>query len=176
MTESFKNIVITGGAQKPTRQPSRKKKDQKGGGDSELKVTQPQPVPFIPKEPLQSQPAPASNPAGTIPLGAIQSNQTGGVTLKPKKPKVILQPHKQIKHSAKNATRKVRKVVIHTKQMFNGMTRAKRFHTDSISMSIDAIRQFLIEKGIIQPSSKAPASMLRSMYSDCNIIRDGKAL
>ena len=173
MTESFKNIVITGGAQKPTRRPSRKKKDQKGG---EFKATEVQPVPFTPIEPAQSQPAPASNPGGTIPLAAIQTNQTGGVTLKPKKPKVILQPHKQMKHSAKNATRKVRKVVIHTKQMFHGMTRAKRFHTDSITMSIDAIRQFLIEKGIIQPSSKAPASMLRSMYSDCNIIRDGKAL
>jgi hypothetical protein len=176
MTESFKHIVITGGAQKPTRRPSRKKKDQKGGGEPEIKSAQVQPVGFTPIEPAQSQPAPASNPGGTIPLAALQTNQTGGVTLKPKKPKVILQPHKQIKHSAKNATRKVRKVVIHTKQMFHGMTRAKRFHTDSITMSIDAIRQFLIEKGIIQPSSKAPPSMLRSMYSDCNIIRDGKAL
>ena len=126
--------------------------------------------------PLQSTgslPAPALTSA-YVTLPGQGSPQVGGVVLKPKKPKVILQPHK--KKESKNTTRKVRRVIINTKQMVHGMTRVKDAHKDASSMSIDTIKKFLIDRGIIQPTSKAPASMLRSMYADCNIIRDGKAL
>ena len=137
--------------------------------------------------PLQSTgslPAPALSPAyvtvpaqvGPAQVGPAQVGpaQVGGVVLKPRKPNVILHPHKP--KESKNTTRKVRRVIINTKQMVHGMTRVKDAHKDARSMSIETIKKFLIDRGIIQPTSKAPPSMLRSMYADCNIIRDGKAL
>jgi hypothetical protein len=123
-----------------------------------------------------SLPATALTPAYvTVGLQTHQGQgQVGGVVLKPRKTKVTLQPHRAKEH--KNTTRKIRRVVINTKEMVQGMTRVNHVHRDANTASIDFIKRFLIEKGIIQPSSRAPSSMLRSMYADCNIIRDGKAL
>ncbi len=116
----------------------------------------------------------AQTQAAQTQAAQTQAAQGGGVVLKPRKTRVTLQPHKP--KEPKNTTRKVRRVIIHTKQMVHGMTRVNNAHKDASTASIDFIKKFLIDRGIIQPSSKAPSSMLRSMYADCNIIRDGKAL
>jgi len=216
-------VVITGGAEKPSRRPKTRKVKKgeeesyqghqghqghqgqeakhvkrvtlhRGGSQvqpAELKATEPASLAVnvqgrLNSTPLQqsgSLPATALSPA-YVTLHATQAAQTqaqqtqaaqgGGVVLKPRKTRVTLQPHKP--KEPKNTTRKVRRVIIHTKQMVHGMTRANNAHKDASTASIDFIKKFLIDRGIIQPSSKAPSSMLRSMYADCNIIRDGKAL
>lgn len=201
MTET-KCVVITGGAEKSPRRPrTRKVKSSDASEPSQDKrVTlhrggsQQQVQPQIQPAELKLTPATASVTApvvqginatplqstGSLPAPALSPayvtvpGQVGGVVLKPRKPKVILHPHKP--KESKNTTRKVRRVIINTKQMVHGMTRVKDAHKDARSMSIETIKKFLIDRGIIQPTSKAPPSMLRSMYADCNIIRDGKAL
>ena len=204
MTDT-KCVVITGGAEKPSRRPKTrkaKKESQQGGSQvvhpAELKATEPITAPAIVQGRVNSTsqssgslPAPALSPAYVTLQAAqaaqaapvaqaaqaaplAQAAQVGGIVLKPRKTKITLQPHKP--KESKHATRKIRRVIINTKQMVHGMTRVKHAHKDASTTSIDYIKKFLIDRGIIQPSSKAPSSMLRSMYADCNIIRDGKAL
>jgi len=229
MTET-KCVVITGGAEKPSRRPkTRRKKDegaegqgqgeeqkekrgqavqsvqragaqvvqpaqrggqaaqpaQRGGQAAQPALLQATPSPTIPVTPQGAANATPLTRTGSLPATALtpayvtvglqtQQAQAGGVVLKPRKTKVTLQPHRAKEH--KNTTRKIRRVVINTKEMVQGMTRVKHVHKDANTASIDFIKRFLVEKGIIQPSSRAPSSMLRSMYADCNIIRDGKAL
>jgi hypothetical protein len=55
-------------------------------------------------------------------------------------------------------------------------TRAKRVHEDTQKKTIDSIRSYLVEKGVIQMKSRAPEKMLRSMYNDFNMLKDGQAL
>ena len=196
MTET-KCVVITGGAEKHSRPRSTrsKKKTSEGSENNEKSVkiqsgglptsaSTPAPVTASASTFTRAStftPVTAPVTASTLTFTSASTpasipNQMGGVILKPKTPKVILHPYKHKIKSEKNTTRKVRRIVINMKQMANGMTRVRDVHKHAISMSIEHIKQFLTDKGIIQKTSKAPSSMLRSMYADCNIIRDGKAL
>ena len=37
---------------------------------------------------------------------------------------------------------------------------------------LDTIREYLVQKGVIQEKSKAPERMLRSMYKDFMLLKD----
>ena len=71
-------------------------------------------------------------------------------------------------------TRKARRIVI--PNMSPRFTRAKKLGADTKKQTIDAIRNFLINKGVIQEKSKAPENMLRSMYNDFNLLKDTTSL
>ena len=95
--------------------------------------------------------------------------------------KVILNPpkHQRVKlqpkvihsgHSVVNQSRKARR--IHLTNLTHRFTRAKRVHDDTEKKPIESIREYLIQKGVIQTKSKAPEKMLRSMYSDFMLLKD----
>ena len=99
------------------------------------------------------------------------------VTLNPpKQPRVKLMPKVSgVKtQPVQNQTRKVRKIQL--PNLTNRITRAKRVSDETKKVPIDKIKEYLINKGVIQAKSKAPDSMLRSMYGDFNILKDGHAL
>ena len=99
------------------------------------------------------------------------------VTLNPpKQPRVKLMPKVSgVKtQPVQNQTRKVRKIQL--PNLTNRITRAKRVSDETKKVPIDKIKAYLINKGVIQAKSKAPDSMLRSMYGDFNILKDGHAL
>ena len=96
----------------------------------------------------------------------------------PKVQRIKLQPKTLIQHVQKQVagTRKARKISLSVSNLNHRFTRAKRVHDDTQKKSIDSIRSYLVDKGVIQTKSKAPERMLRSMYNDFNMLKDGQAL
>jgi hypothetical protein len=96
----------------------------------------------------------------------------------PKVQRIKLQPKVHVQHVQKQVagTRKARRISLSVSNLNNRFTRAKRVHDNTQKSSIDSIRSYLVDKGVIQMKSKAPEKMLRSMYNDFNILKDGQAL
>jgi hypothetical protein len=98
----------------------------------------------------------------------------------PKSPRVKLNPKiigghiSGQSHVKALQTRKARRVIV--PNLSARFTRAKKLRDETEKSSIDTIRNYLIEKGVIQSKSKAPEKMLRSMYNDFNLLKDGQAL
>jgi hypothetical protein len=128
-----------------------------------------QPVQQPIQQPVQPQTTFVSNPVE-------KPNEITSVTLNPpKQPRVKLMPKVSgVKVPIQNQTRKVRKIQL--PNLTNRITRAKRVTDETKKVPIDKIKAYLINKGVIQAKSKAPDSMLRSMYGDFNILKDGHAL
>jgi len=100
-----------------------------------------------------------------------EEQEGGSVILRPpKNPRIKLQPKVQHTSAVVNQTRKARR--IHLVNLTHRFTRAKRVHDDTSKKAIDSIREYLIQKGVIQMKSKAPEKMLRSMYSDFMLLKD----
>ena len=127
------------------------------------------PKPMLAPNPILAPKAPLFN-AGTQKINLIP----------PKSPRVKLNPKMIGGHtSGQNhvralQTRKARRVIV--PNLSARFTRAKKLRDETEKSSIDTIRNYLIEKGVIQSKSKAPEKMLRSMYNDFNLLKDGQAL
>ena len=107
-------------------------------------------------------------------------------TIKPVESNVILKPPKvqRVKLQPKslhqnqpsidslNTTRKARRIHLSTTNLSHRFTRAKRLKDDTDNKSVTSIREYLVTKGVIQQKSKAPESMLRSMYSDFMLLKN----
>jgi len=190
MESSIKSLTITGSAaedaMKPRRQGGSRKKrvnanEEQDGGDTDLietikrHVVPPRPIVKVAPAPLQVAPsAPVVSPATIAPLPQPIPLQGGKVILNPpKNQRVKLQP-KQIARPAPilNQTRKARRIKLTVANITSRVTRAKRVHEDTNKKSMDTIKTFLIQKGVIQAKSKAPEKMLRSMYSDFMLLKD----
>jgi hypothetical protein len=91
------------------------------------------------------------------------------VKLQPKPTPIITQP-------SVNSTRKARKIQLVVSNLNQRFTRAKKVKDETENTTIDFIREYLIQKGVIQQKSKAPEKMLRSMYSDFRILKGGHTL
>jgi len=100
----------------------------------------------------------------------VQSIEGKVILNPPKHQRVKLQPKHHSQPSVVNQTRKARR--IHLVNLTHRFTRAKRVHDDTEKKSMDTIREYLIQKGVIQAKSKAPEKMLRSMYSDFMLLKD----
>jgi hypothetical protein len=100
--------------------------------------------------------------------------------------KVVLHPHKKSlrvslkakknnKHTAVPAsTRKApRKIRLGVKGIKTRLNRAKKAHAHAQSASLAIVRQRLVRAGVIKAASKAPESMLRSMYADLLVTKKG---
>lgn len=127
------------------------------------------PNPILAPKPMLAHKAPLFN-AGTQKVNLIP----------PKSPRVKLNP-KMVggyisgqSHVRALQTRKARRVIV--PNLSARFTRAKKLQDETEKSSIDTIRNYLIEKGVIQSKSKAPEKMLRSMYNDFNLLKDGQAL
>jgi len=145
-------------------------------------------VQLIPKVQVQPQPQVQARPQVEVPqaVQVIQPPQVekpeydGGakVILKPaKNPRVKLQPkHTQIQSQSNThnhvQTRKARRIRLSVSSLSHRFTRAKKVKDDMEKKSLDTIRSYLVEKGVIQEKSKAPEKMLRSMYKDFMLLKD----
>jgi hypothetical protein len=99
--------------------------------------------------------------------------------------KVVLHPHKKSlrvslrakknKHSGGSpSTRKApRKIRLGVKGIKTRLNRAKKAHAHAQSASLSVVRQRLVRAGVIKANSKAPESMLRSMYADLLVTKKG---
>ena len=103
-----------------------------------------------------------------------QRFQEGGKVIlnPPKQQRVKLRPKLPVQVPLPNQTRKARRIHLNIANLANRFTRAKRVRDDTEKQSIDSIRAYLIQKGVIQAKSKAPEKMLRSMYSDFMLLKD----
>lgn len=120
-------------------------------------------------------------PSMLAPLPSQQGGKQIKVELKKKvvqKP-VHLQPKKPDAPKAsitkKNPTRKVRRVILGVSSMHKRMTRAKKVHKKMKEMPLDKLKELLVSKKLIKPTSKAPESVLRQIAADSHILTD-KAL
>jgi len=205
MDSSIKTLTITGSAAtsssevKKSRRASRRKKVE----DEEFEESEPlqklqiekTSVPLVPKAPSRVSylPTPAPLPKVTLvqkPQQAqVQSVEkqevkpapqpaTSVILNPPKVQRIKLQPKVHVQHVQKQVagTRKARRISMSLSNLSHRFTRAKRVHEDTQKKPIDSIRSYLVEKGVIQMKSKAPEKMLRSMYNDFNMLKDGQAL
>ena len=201
MESSIKSLTITGSAaedaMKPRRSGSRKKRQQ-SAGDMDASVSNPEEdTQFIENAKrlvLGKQAAPTmithvQPPVKVLPVAApvipvaaapapepLRPTEGGTVILKPpKQSRVKLQPKIVPAVAAAHTgphTRKARRIKLTVANLTHRFTRAKRVRDDTEKKSGGAIRDFLVQKGVIQAKSKAPEKMLRSMYSDFMMLKD----
>jgi len=146
------------------------------------------PQPVRPAEPARPPQAVRPNePARPVDQVKIISLEKATVPIPPAQ-KVVLNPPKQIRVKLQpkpspvinppsiNNTRKARKIQLTVSNLTQRFTRAKKVKDETENSTIDSIREYLIQKGVIQQKSKAPEKMLRSMYSDFRILKEGHTL
>jgi hypothetical protein len=203
MDSSIKTLTITGSAAtsssevKKSRRASRRKKVEDEAEESEpvqplqkLQIEKTS-VPLAPKAPSRVSYLPTQLPATKVTLvqkpnhlqvPTVEKQEvkpaTSVILNPPKVPRIKLQPKVHVQHVQKQVagTRKARRISMSLSNLSHRFTRAKRVHEDTQKKTIDSIRSYLVEKGVIQMKSRAPEKMLRSMYNDFNMLKDGQAL
>ena len=188
MDSSIKSLTITGFTSedmKPRRGSavgSRKKRqtvDQNGSGaglgietesdflENAKRITLASTItkPDIPTAPIQS--------ISPIQLKDIIPQEGGKIILKPpKQQRIKLQPKLSTHVLPTSQTRKARRISLTVANLTHRFTRAKKVRDDSDKKSINVIKNYLVQRGVIQEKSKAPDTMLRSMYSDFMLLKD----
>jgi hypothetical protein len=195
MDSNIKSLTITGSAaEDATRsrlkgRPSRKLKtvikddeDEKDEFTESVKkfvqpVTQQVPSPVVRAvvSPIRQDVISPTQPAvRTIISHSPQPVVQQSVILKPpKQQRVKLQPKIQAPIlSTTNTTRKARRIHLNTGNLAQRFTRAKKVKDETEKKSIVNIRDYLLQKGVIQQKSKAPEKILRSMYADFMLLND----
>ena len=182
MDSSIKSLTITGtaaqDAMKPRRSTTSRKKQTTGEHD-EIMSEMPTPKVLAPRYIAPIKP-PVQQPVQQPIQQPVQQRiehlpiEESSVILKPPKvQRVKLQPKIQMKPLQPNiSTRKARKIHMTVANLNHRFTRAKKVREDTGAKSMEAIRDFLVGKGVIQIKSKAPEKMLRSMYSDFMLLKD----
>jgi len=200
--DSIKSLTITGTAAEDgmkSRRPSSRKRRQKVEDIYEEPDPLAPPEPPMPTRPMarvqqaqvkpqpqqQQQPQqPQQQQADRVPWKAPPIRQEGGqpagkiVLNPPKTPRIKLQPKtsqvaaKTVPQASTNTTRKARRFRLTVSNLNHRFTRAKKVAEQSNRQPIQSIRDYLLQKGVIQAKSKAPEKMLRSMYSDFMILKD----
>ena len=197
--ENIKSLTITGTAAESatkSRRPSSRKRRTKFEEQTEEEVDPLAPPlapptavtqPIINKQqaPIQTQAQPRSHtPVQTpwkappiIQEGSGQTPVIGKIVLSPPKtPRIKLQPKNTplpTKPTASTSTtRKARRFRLTVSNLNHRFTRAKKVTEQAVRQPIQSIRDYLLQKGVIQAKSKAPEKMLRSMYSDFMILKD----
>jgi hypothetical protein len=131
-------------------------------------IVKPQPQPHVQ---LQAHPqAQAQQQAPSV----KHELQTNVILNPPKQSRVKLQP-KLLQRQAepeRAVTRKARRIKLNVSNLTHRFTRAKKVKDETEKKSIDSVREYLVQKGVIQAKSKAPEKMLRSMYSDFMLLKD----
>lgn len=85
--------------------------------------------------------------------------------------KVQLQPKKaEPPKPVKSKTRKARRVLLGVKSLHKRMTHAKKMHKTASEMPLDKLKEELVKKKLIKPTSKAPESVLRQIAADAQIV------
>ena len=147
------------------------------------------PVSSHPVPPVSSQHSPYSITRPTVPVNSVTPTAMDGGTkiikVELKKRATMKRVHLQPKRSdalkgAKKPlsapqTKKARKVTLAVGALHKRMKRAKKMTRKVKEMSPQQLREHLIEKKLIKPTSKAPDAVLRQIAADAQIVA-GKAL
>ena len=193
----IKQVVLTGSAAtEMSGGTCKKERRQKQGGDSRKKANSvPVSSPPVSSPPVSSQPSPYSITRQTAPVPVpapinpiVPTVMDGGtkiikVELKRRATmkRVHLQPKRSDalkgvkKPSSAPQTKKARKVTLAVGALHKRMKRAKKMTRKVKEMSPQQLREHLIEKKLIKPTSKAPDAVLRQIAADAQIVA-GKAL
>jgi len=140
-----------------------------------LGQAKPQPLAQPLTQPL-AQPQAHAQPQPPRQLQLEEVKPISSVILNPPKvQRVKLQP-KVAAPKQVAGTRKARRISLSLTNLNHRFTRAKKVRDETDKKSIDAIRTYLIEKGVIQTKSRAPEKMLRSMFNDFNMLKDEQAM
>lgn len=135
-------------------------------------VNTPTPVPVTTSS-VTSTVIPEKGPVvggGTVKVELKKKAATKKVQLQPKKPEL----HKVANHT-KKTIKKPRKIILGISSMHRRLTRAKKTHSRVSSMPLDKLKEVLIAKKLIKPTSTAPEAILRQIAADAQIVAD-KAL
>lgn len=199
--DQIKQVIITGGAIteggkiKRTRKATTKKNKQEGGdplgpmeaGTRTFAIGTPATPCPIPSVSRALEPAPTSAPTPVLAPAPTQGPaQDGGsksikVELKkrPTAKKVHLHPKKADAPKTplvkKTLTRKARKISLGISALHMKMKSAKKTHKKMKEMPLDKLKEELIKKKLIKPTSKAPEGVLRQIAVDAQVLED-KAL
>jgi len=198
MDASIKSLTITGSAAEDATRArlkasglgSRRKRTQVKDEDDDfieqakklaIKQVEPSEVKLIVKPQVQPQLQPHAQ-VQPQPQAQVQPQvqhvkneiQTNVILNPPKQSRVKLQPKLVQRHHEpdKAVTRKARRIKLNVSNLTHRFTRAKKVKDDTEKKSIDSVREYLVQKGVIQAKSKAPEKMLRSMYSDFMLLKD----
>ena len=141
------------------------------------------PVPPVSSPPVSSQHSPYSITRPTVPVNSVTPTAMDGgtkiikVELKKRATmkRVHLQPKRAKKPLSAPQTKKARKVTLAVGALHKRMKRAKKMTRKVKEMSPQQLREHLIEKKLIKPTSKAPDAVLRQIAADAQIVA-GKAL
>ena len=100
--------------------------------------------------------------------------QTNVILNPPKQSRVKLQPKLLPRQPEpdKSVTRKARRIKLNVSNLTHRFTRAKKVKDDTEKKPMESVREYLVQKGVIQAKSKAPEKMLRSMYADFMLLKD----
>lgn len=174
-----------GGFEKKRQRRTTRKKQE--GGESEQVISIPsmnvQKAPMAPPTEiakpvtiqLNRMPVPVAPATPQLPI----AQQEGGVKnikvelrKKTATKKVQLHPKKTDapKVQKKIQTRKARKVLLGVSSLHKRMTRAKKLHKKAKEMPLDKLKEELIKKKLIKPTSKAPETVLRQIAVDAQIV------
>ena len=105
-------------------------------------------------------------------VSPIENKQTV-ILNPPKQQRVKLQPKVHAPAAtALNTTRRARRIHLNTGNLAQRFTRAKKVKDETEKKPIVNIREYLLQKGVIQQKSKAPEKILRSMYADFMLLND----
>lgn len=175
MDSTIKSLIITGAAvedatrsrQKALGVSRKKRLIVKGDEEDTEFIEKAKAIVLAPKQIEQVKPVEVK-PVEVKPI------EVSNVILKPpKQQRVKLQPKiVQPLIQTDPITRKARRIHLHTGNLNHRFTRAKKVKDDTENKSVESIREYLVQKGVIQPMSKAPERMLRSMYSDFMLLKD----
>lgn len=131
------------------------------------------PPPNAPNGPL---PVASNGPPPNSPNAPLQDGGAKVIRVELKKrataKKVHLQPKKGEPklHGKKQHTKKARKVLLGLSGLHKRMARAKKMTRKVKEMPLSQLREHLIQKKLIRPTSKAPESILRQIAADAQIV------
>ena len=179
MDPMIKSLTITGtAAEDATRSRLKGSKSRKKRTDTEDEFTEQiksfssQTKPPV----IQASPPIQVNIIKPVVRPLEQIKQTNVVLNPPKQARVKLQPKSQVlKTPEVITTRKARRIKLNVSNLTHRFTRAKKVKDETEQNPVESIRDYLVQRGVIQEKSKAPEKMLRSMYSDFMMLK-GPAL
>ena len=134
---------------------------------------EPTEVKLIVKAPVQA-PVQAQVQPTPVKLEPKHEVQTNVILNPPKQSRVKLQPKllQRPNEQDKSVTRKARRIKLNVSNLTHRFTRAKKVKDETEKKSMESVREYLVQKGVIQAKSKAPEKMLRSMYADFMLLKD----
>jgi hypothetical protein len=189
-------VFITGGAMTEggkikTRKPRTKKNKQEGGDPlapmsadtKSFSIGNPATPCPIPQVSRALEPAPTPAPTPTLAPAPVQDGGSKPIKVELKKrptaKKVHLHPKKADAPKTplvkKTQTKKARKISLGISALHMKMKSAKKTHKRMKEMPLDKLKEELVKKKLIKPTSKAPEGVLRQIAADAQVLED-KAL